>query len=158
MYLRQERLWGHDDPLFPATLVELGESRQFAAVGLARKHWHTASPIRLTFRQAFALAGLPYFNPHSFRNTLVQLGQTLCRDPEQFKAWSQNLGHEGVLTTYLSYGAVAPQRQAEIFRSLTVAGPRAPNAEDIANLEKLVRLMRTGGLNGFQAMPDAEIA
>lgn len=36
-YLRQEKLWGNDDPLFPATLVELGEARQFEAVGLARR-------------------------------------------------------------------------------------------------------------------------
>ena len=38
--------------------------------------------------------------------------------PEQFKAWSQNLGHEKVLTTFLSYGAVACQRQGEIIRDL----------------------------------------
>lgn len=94
-YLRREKLWGNDDPLFPATLVELGKAQQFEAVGLAKKHWSTASPIRAIFRGAFESAGLPYFNPHSFRTTLVQLGQTLCRDAEQFKAWSQNLGHEG---------------------------------------------------------------
>ncbi len=34
------------------------------------------------------------------------------------KAWSQNLGHEGVLTTFTSYGAVDQQRQAEIMRDL----------------------------------------
>ena len=28
-YLRKEKLWGNDDPLFPATLLELGEARQF---------------------------------------------------------------------------------------------------------------------------------
>jgi hypothetical protein len=33
--------------------------------------------------------------------------------PEQLKAWSQNLGHEKVLTTFLSYGEVACQRQGE---------------------------------------------
>ena len=37
---------------------------------------------------------------------------------EQFKAWSQNLGHEKVLTTFLSYGEVACQRQGEIIRDL----------------------------------------
>jgi hypothetical protein len=39
-------------------------------------------------------AGLPYANPHSFRKTLVQIGERLCHTPEEFKAWSQNLGHE----------------------------------------------------------------
>ena len=34
------------------------------------------------------------------------------------KAWSQNLGHENVLTTFSSYGDVARHRQAEIIRGL----------------------------------------
>lgn len=117
-FLREENLWGNYDPLFPATKVAVGESHQFEAVGLTREHWRNASPIRAIFREAFACAGLPYFNPHSFRNTLVQLGQDVCRTPEQFKAWSQNLGHEKVLTTFLSYGEVACQRQGEIIRGL----------------------------------------
>jgi len=55
----------------------------------------------------------------SFRNTLVQLGQEVCKSPEQFKAWSQNLGHEKTLTTFLNYGEVACQRQGEIMRDLS---------------------------------------
>jgi integrase len=117
-YLRDDKLWGNDDPLFPGTRVALGPDRQFAAAGLSREHWSNATPIRTIFREAFASAGLPYFNPHSLRNTLVQLGQEVCRTPEQFKAWSQNLGHEKVLTTFLSYGEVACQRQGEIIRDL----------------------------------------
>ena len=144
-HLRQEKLWGNDDPLFPATLVELGESRQFEAVGLARRHWSTASPIRTIFQGAFKAAGLPYFNPHSFRNTLVQLGQTLCRDAEQFKAWSQNMGHDGVLTTFLSYGAVAPRRQGQIIQSLAIAQaqPRG-DADEVA--QAVLQAMRGAGL------------
>ena len=79
-YLRDEKLWGNDDPLFPATRVALGPDRQFAAAGLAREHWSNASPIRTIFREAFVSAGLPYFNPHSFRNTLVQLGAEGLQD------------------------------------------------------------------------------
>jgi integrase len=91
-YLRDKMLWGNDDPLFPATRIGLDANRQFEAVGLAREHWSTASPIRAIFREAFTSADLPYFNPHSFRNTLVQFGQAVCKTPEEFKAWSQNLG------------------------------------------------------------------
>ena len=119
-YLRNKKLWGNDDPLFPSTRIALGATHQFEAAGLAWDHWSTASPIRTIFREAFVRAGLPYFNPHSFRNTLVQLGQDVCKTPEQFKAWSQNLGHEKVLTTFLSYGEVACQRQGEIIRELAI--------------------------------------
>jgi len=133
-YLRDEMLWGNDDPLFPATRIALGATRQFEAAGLAREHWSTASPIRTIFRDAFVSAGLPYFNPHSFRNTLVQLGQEVCKSPEQFKAWSQNLGHEKVLTTFLSYGEVACQRQGEIIRGLATPQQAAQSdANEIAD-------------------------
>jgi len=143
-YLRDEKLWGNDDPLFPATRIGLGTNHQFEATGLAREHWTTAAPIRKIFREAFVRAGLPYFNPHSFRNTLVQLGQCVCRTPEQFKAWSQNLGHEKVLTTFLSYGEVACQRQGEIIRSLSA--PQKTMQSDVNEIADAVfkRLRESG--------------
>jgi integrase/recombinase XerD len=106
--------------------MALGASHQFEVTGLKREHWRTATPIRGIFKQAFTLAGLPYFNPHSFRNTLVALAETRCKSPEEFKAWSQNLGHEGVLTTFSSYGAVAIRRQAEIIAHLGMPAPAPP--------------------------------
>lgn len=78
----------------------------------------TATPIRIIFKEAFENTGLSYFNPHNFRNTLVQLGEKICKTPEEFKAWSQNLGHEKVMTTFMNYGQVTGQRQGEIIREL----------------------------------------
>ncbi|MGH7971907.1 MAG: site-specific integrase, partial [Limisphaerales bacterium] len=95
-FLREEKLWGNDDPLFPATCVALGKTRQFEAVGLDRKHWSSATPIRKVFHESYKHAGLPYFHPHSIRKTLARLGEEVCKSPEEFKAWSQNLGHEQV--------------------------------------------------------------
>jgi integrase/recombinase XerC len=143
-YLRDKKLWGNDDPLFSATRVALGSSRQFETAGLKRAHWSTAASIRKIFRDAFTAAGLPYFNPHSFRNTLVQLGEKVCKTPEHFKAWSQNLGHEKVLTTFLSYGEVACQRQGEIIRDL--ATPQKPMPNDAIEIAEAVvkRLNRVG--------------
>ncbi len=113
-YLKDEVLYGNDEPLFPKTKIIQGESRTFEASGLKREHWSNATPIRKIFREAFENAGLPYYNPHSFRNTLTQLGQKYCKTAEEFKAWSQNFGHDGVMTTFKSYGEVQPERQAEI--------------------------------------------
>jgi len=124
--------------------VALGPDRQFAAAGLSREHWSNATPIRTIFREAFEHAGLPYFNPHSFRNALVQLGEEVCKTPEQFKAWSQNLGHEKVLTTFLSYGEVTCPRQGEIIRSLSAPQlVRQPDADEIA--EAVFKRFREGG-------------
>ncbi len=36
------------------------------------------------------------------------------------KAWSQNLGHEGVLTIFMSYGQVSMSRQGDIICHLGV--------------------------------------
>jgi hypothetical protein len=109
-------------------------------------HWSSASPVRSIFRDAFVGAGLPYFNPHSFRNTLVRLGQDLCKSPEEFKAWSQNLGHEKVLTTFLSYGSVACDRQGEILRGLTTP-QQASKLDANELLEALFVRLRDTGVN-----------
>jgi len=145
-YLREEKLWGNDDPLFPSTLVALGTNRQFAVTGLDRAHWGSASPIRRIFREAFQSAGLPYFNPHCFRNTLVRLGQEVCKTPEEFKAWSQNLGHEKVLTTFLSYGEVEGHRQGEILRSLALP-TKASQSDAKEIVEALFERLRGAGAN-----------
>jgi len=117
-FLKDKLLYGNDDPLFPQTKVGQSEERRFEPCGLKREHWSNASPIRKIFKDAFENAGLDYFNPHSFRNTLVAIGQKRCQTPEEFKAWSQNLGHEKVLTTLYSYGDVQPERQGEIIQKL----------------------------------------
>lgn len=129
-FLRLESHWGLDDPLFPPTRIEPDASGAFKAVGLKRERWSTATPIRRIFREAFEAAGLPYFNPHSFRKTLARLGETLCTTPEDFKAWSQNLGHNQVLTTFLSYGEVDRLRQREILQRL--GQPKANRADETA--------------------------
>jgi integrase len=144
-YLRHDKLWGNDDPLFPKTEVGVGPSLHFEAIGLQREHWSTATPIRTVFKLAFQRAGLPYFNPHSFRSTLVMLGETRCTSVEAFKSWSQNLGHEGVLTTLYSYGTVALSRQAEIIKSL--GAPIDESAgQELEWAKKMVRVMREAGM------------
>jgi len=146
-FLREEKLWGNDDPLFPKTDMKPGSEQKFEAVGLKREHWSTATPIRTIFRDAFSHAGLSYFNPHSFRNTLVQLGEKVCHSVEDFKAWSQNLGHEGVLTTLYSYGEVSPRRQGEIINSL--AKPQRSAQSEVGELAKAIaRELRTSETGG----------
>ena len=66
-----------------------GRNLCFAVGGLEPDFWASAEPIRKIFRQAFAAAGLDYFNPHSFRDTLVQFGKRLCRTPEEFRGMEQ---------------------------------------------------------------------
>ena len=146
--LRDQQGFGPDDPLFPKTKVAQGDDLEYRASGLDKAHWANASPVRSIFRKACALAGLPYFNPHSLRNTLVQLAYELKLDAERFKAWSQNLGHENCLTTFSSYGEIQPTRQGEIIRGL--ARPIEPTiglaAPDV--LRQLADQLERRGANG----------
>jgi len=147
-YLKTECLFGNDDPLFPKTKMSQGCDNNFAASGLSREHWSSTAAIRKVFKDAFLLAGLPSFNPHSLRNTLANLGETICHTPEEFKAWSQNLGHEGVLTTFYSYGDVQESRQADIFKQFkeprTRVGVHSPDVAELAKaLAKEMSLHKT---------------
>ena len=55
----------------------------------------------------------------------------------------QNLGHEGVLTTFYSYGSVAIHRQGEIIRNLAMLEGRIePIVELIVSLAQ--QLIRAG--------------
>jgi integrase len=117
-YLLDVKGLGPEEPVFPITITRLEESGRFEPVGVGREHWSNADPIRKVFRKAFQAAELPYANPHSFRNTLTLYGEVVCKSPEEFKAWSQNLGHENVSTTFSAYGEVAVQRQGEVMEAL----------------------------------------
>jgi integrase len=59
--------------------------RQYFPEPVFRWNYHgsSAGPIRGIFRSAFAVAGLPYFNPHSFRKTLALLGGQRCKTREE---------------------------------------------------------------------------
>lgn len=117
-YLREVKLYGNNDPVFPRTKLVHDKDKSFTSQGLEPLHWATTTGVRQIFKDAFQNAGLPYYNPHSLRNTLVQLGGKVCKTPEDYKAWSQNLGHEEVLTTFTSYGSIHPYKQGEIIEAL----------------------------------------
>lgn len=147
-HLRDCEGFGADDPLFPSTRMDL-EDGSFAPVGVERRHWRNAASIRRIFREAFEAAGLPYFHPHSFRHTLARLGEQVCKSPEEFKAWSQNLGHEEVLTTFTSYGEVPGHRQVQIMDALRSGGASEPDGElDTETANRLVDYFRRKAAKG----------
>ena len=116
-FLRKDRLFGHGDALFPKPLMSLSEGG-FAWHGLSRDTYGNADRIRAVIKDAFITAGLPPFGPHSFRKTLGILASDHCRTPEQFKAWSLNLGHENIATTLSAYCPVSTSRQGELIRGM----------------------------------------
>jgi integrase/recombinase XerD len=124
------RKWAHD------------AERGFAVLGLSRNHWRNASPIRRIVRSAFEAAGLEYPNPHKVRKTLARLGEQKARTLEEWKAWSQNLGHESEMTTFRGYGEVPFHRQSEIMKAIGCTTETTGLQEQIAMLEQITSALR----------------
>jgi integrase len=141
--LKTNLLFGPDDPLFPAPEMGHALDRGFCVVGLSRRHWKNASPIRRIVRNAFEGAGFDYPNPHSVRKALARLGEQKVRSPEEWKAWSQNLGHENEMTTFRGYGQIPLERQTEIIRAFERGSPAGGVNEQIAKLEQIVLELRS---------------
>ena len=107
-----------NDPLFPKTEIKCNpQTLQFEVVGLAREHWANATPIRELFKTAFARVNLPYYNPHSFRKMLAVWALEHCSQME-FKAISQNIGHDHALTTYNAYGNLNDHKRRSVIQSI----------------------------------------
>lgn len=142
MYARDVLGFGQNDPLFPQTLIIANpQTLVFEVKGLSRDPWASAAPVREIFKKAFDRVGLPYFNPHLFRNTIVQWAEKNCT-PYEFKAISQNLGHEHAMTTYNSYGKLSERAQIEAIANLGQVGA---DTNDISTEKLLAELARRTG-------------
>ncbi len=133
--LAGEHLFGPDDPLFPKTKTGRGENGGFEAQGLDRAPWRDAAAIRKIFREAFERAKLPYANPHSLRDAVAQFGLDTCKTFADLKAWSQNLGHERMLTTLNSYGNLPEAEQGRLILGL---GPKEESKDTLERIRALL--------------------
>jgi integrase/recombinase XerD len=131
LWLQTARKWSHRRGREPSGISSF--------VGLR------GASIRQIFKAAFEQAGVRYFHPHSFRKTLVQLAFDLKLTAEQLKAWSQNLRHDDVMTTFASYGTVERNRQAEIMREVRhPPKPTAPAADLLGQMAELIEKAMAG--------------
>ena len=85
---------------------------------MATGRWSAKDPRRLTIPPTNSAPVLAFCQVR-LETYLPPAGERICRSPEEFKAWSQNLEHEHVMTTFTSYGEVSGHRQAELIRSLS---------------------------------------
>lgn len=115
-YLKEDQLFAAHDPLFPQTAMGHDDNDCFTPTGLSRDPWADASPVRAIFKRAFEAADLPVFTPHRVRDMIVSEMYHRKLSISQGKAWSQNLGHEGAMTTLTSYGKIPLEEQGELVR------------------------------------------
>lgn len=132
--LRTDQLLADHDPLFPRTEIGQDGNNCFSPVGLSREHWSSAGPVRRIVKDAFTAAGLPAYTPHRFRDMIVSEMYNRQLSVAEFKAWSQNLGHEGAMTTLTSYGRLSLEEQRRLVREPMNVDP----AELLAQFRQLI--------------------
>jgi integrase/recombinase XerD len=107
-------LYSDNCPLFPRTKLAHNKDFCFEAQGLEAIAWKSAAQIREIFKNSFAKCGFPYYNPHSFTDTLSMLGKKTCIVLSNIKLLSQNLGHSKMSTTLDEYDGISTHRQFEL--------------------------------------------
>lgn len=95
-----------NNPIFPVTSHCISSERiSYSKVAVGNEFWKDSSSARKIFQKRFNEAGLPYFHPHSFRHLAVNIISKTRLTEEEKKAFSVNLGHANVGTTFGSYGS-----------------------------------------------------
>ncbi|OGH65740.1 MAG: hypothetical protein A3B90_01970 [Candidatus Magasanikbacteria bacterium RIFCSPHIGHO2_02_FULL_41_13] len=143
-YLKDKKGFSPDDPLFPATLrYQTGDKKlAFSSQMVGNEFWKTTASARKILQKRFEEVGLPYYNPHSFRDTIVKEYTRTRLTEEEKKAISQNLGHENVGTTFGSYGhgKLPEDRQFEIIESInTQQDTLSTSPLDEETLRRIIR-------------------
>ncbi len=129
-HLKETKLFDGKAPLFPRCKVVQSEGGfSFESKEVEPVFWRSAGSIVRILGERAERAGLPYFNPHSFRHAHIQLALRYCRNAEQLKAVSQNVGHADVGTTLTTYGRLDQFRVSQVLTQLNL-GESAGEEDD----------------------------
>jgi integrase len=119
-YLKEVKLFNNTSPFFPSTKIEIDSKthQSFISKGIDNSQWSNANSMRTVFKIRSKQVGLEYYPPHRFRHFAIREASKYAVTAEQIKAISQNVGHENVSTTFMSYGAIDEYRVASIINQL----------------------------------------
>lgn len=141
-YAEQELGFKPNDPIFPKLKVESSPiTLQFEVTGLSREHAANATPVRHIFKKSFTLAGLPYYHPHSFRKMLIIWAMENCTQIE-FKAISQNIGHEHAAVSYNVYGKLTDQKRQSVISGIGTGKTELNHVSDAVIMAEMQRRMQ----------------
>lgn len=118
-FLRTDKLFGPEDPLFPRPACRLVNGT-FAFDTLSRDFYANGAKVNEVFKSAFTRVQMHPYGAHSIRKTLVQEMNDRDLTLAQQKAWSQNLGHENFTTTVSSYLPVSELEQGALIKGLEI--------------------------------------
>lgn len=109
--------YGPNDPLFPKAKIEIDGCSFIESTELIKEHM-SASRIRAIIKSQCHKAGLPHYNPHSFRHSCIAEAMELAEDAQDIKAISQNVGHESIYYVMTIYGKLPDKLLSRIIKDL----------------------------------------
>jgi integrase/recombinase XerD len=87
--------YGPNDPFFPKARQEMDGCAFIESTELTKEHI-SASRIRAMLKTVYQIAGMPYYNPHSYRHSCINQAMELAEDAQDIKAISMNVGHKAI--------------------------------------------------------------
>jgi len=144
-YLKEIKLFGNTDPLFPKTKhKQTEENLSFVCNEIDSEYWQSYTSIHKIFKQRAINAGIPEFSPHKYRHLSVHLALQKCKDGQEIKAVSQHFGHEDVITTFQVYGNMKPYELSDILEKINNNNKtETPDDELIKLTQEIVSKVRS---------------
>ncbi len=132
-----------NDPIFPSTKKGFSE-KSYSKTLVSDDFWSSSGGARKIFEKRCINAGVPYFNPHSFRHLIVATMSKARLTEEEKKAVSLNLGHDNVGTTFGSYGygGMSPIDATNIVKKITTFQGSEAIQLSPEDKEALMRLLK----------------
>jgi len=139
-HVTKNKGYGPDDALFPKSHSGF-TTDGIPTSALSREHWANGQHINQIIKKAFQASGITAYTTHCFRHTLGAYGEEVCTTPEEWKAWSLNLGHKNAAITFNSYGNMNVTTQARVFMRLRSKPKNTETAEESGALMKEMHRM-----------------
>ena len=128
-YLRQEKLWGLDDPLFPGDQGRGGRQSSLRSGRAGPQALEQRRPDQADIQGSFCGGWTAVLQPAQLQEDVgASWWQTMSGRRKNTRRGRKILGHEHVLTTFCSYGDVGSYRQAEIIRAFSERGEQTRQA------------------------------
>ena len=143
-YLKEKKLFGNEDPLFPkGKQIQTENNLSFNYNSVSNEFWQSNSAIREIFVQRAKNANIKPFSPHKYRHLSIKLAFDKCQNAKEIKAISQHFGHEDVSTTIQVYGNYRPDELSEILTGID-KNTNEMSKEDIEMLKMIKKFNQRG--------------
>lgn len=119
-------------PLFPKITIDFKDTSKYI---VTKEFYKKQGSISSILRKRFKNIGQKRFSAHKFRHLALDTAFGLIRSGKQFKAISQNVGHESMTTALKHYANMAPHEYKEIIRNIVPDDSEERLIKDISTKE-----------------------